>query len=69
MDMRIYLKDIRKRKGLTLMQLEALTGVSNSQLSDIENEKVSPTLYTLCKIATGLKVPISWLFSCDDEEY
>ena len=35
--MKVYLKEVRKQKKMTLMQLEDLLGVSNSEIRDIEN--------------------------------
>lgn len=63
--MRIFLKTIREQKGLSLRQLEDLSGVSKTQLNDIENEKCNPELNTMCKIAKALQIEVTELFSCD----
>lgn len=47
------------------MQLEELSGVSNSEISDIENGIKTPRISTLCVLAKALQVPITALFSCD----
>ena len=53
--MKILLWELRRHKHLTLMQLSALTGVSKTALNDIENEKHSPTLLQLERIAKGMQ--------------
>lgn len=56
--MEIHLREIRNSKKLTLRQVEVLTGISKTTLNDIENDKVSPTIYQLEKIAIGLNIKI-----------
>jgi len=56
------IKLIRKGKGITLAQLGELTGLSKGLLSRIENNRVSPPIGTLSKIAQGLEVPIGLFF-------
>lgn len=53
------LKEIRKRKGLSLEQTAALTSISKSMLSQIERCEVNPTITTVYKLALGLKVPVT----------
>lgn len=53
------LRKIRAERGLTLEEAAALCGVSKPMLSQIERGKSVPTITTLWKIATGLKVPLS----------
>lgn len=55
------LKSIRQNRGLTLDETAALTGVSKPMLGQIERGQSSPTITTLWKIATGLKLPLSTL--------
>ncbi len=62
------IRDIRKRKGLTLAKLGEMVGLSRALLSRIENSKVSPPIATLAKIAKGLEVPISIFFEDDDND-
>lgn len=52
----------RTEKHLTLVQLEALTGISKTTLNYIENGKTSPTLRQLEAIAAALEVKITDLF-------
>lgn len=55
----------RTEKGLTLYQLQELTGISKTTLNDIENGKTSPTLNQLEIIARALHVHITDLFQSD----
>jgi len=43
-----------------------MTGISPSHIVRLENGESVPTLETLCKIATALKVPPFLLFTCKE---
>ena len=58
---------IRKEQGLTLDVLSEKSGVSKAMLSQIESEKVNPTVATVWKIAQGLQVEINGLLAGSDE--
>lgn len=60
--MKVLISKTRKEKGITLRRLEELTGISKSTLNLIENEKFSPKLIQLEKIAVALGVKITDLF-------
>lgn len=60
------LKDIRVKRDLSLDNVAKLTGVSKGMLGQIERGQSNPTVSTLWKIATGLKVSFSSLI---DEGY
>lgn len=60
------IKLIRKSKGMTLAQLGEETKLSKGLLSRIENNRVSPPIATLSKIAQGLDVPIGTFFEDAD---
>ena len=49
---------IRKEQGLTLEGLAERSGVSKAMLSQIESDKVNPTVLTIWKIARGLDVEL-----------
>jgi XRE family transcriptional regulator, regulator of sulfur utilization len=49
---------IRKEQGLTLEVLAERSGVSKAMLSQIESDKVNPTVLTIWKIARGLEVEL-----------
>lgn len=53
------LKDIRNKRNLSLDEMAKLTGVSKAMLGQIERGQSNPTVSTLWKIATGLKVSFS----------
>ncbi len=55
------LQKIRKEKGYTLDVLAQASGVSKAMLSQIESDKVNPTVATVWKIAQGLGVDIGVL--------
>lgn len=52
----------RNKRGLTLKQLEAITGIGKTTLNNIENGLVSPTLNQLEAIARALDVKMSDLY-------
>lgn len=54
--------ELRTAQNLTLRQLEKKSGVSKSQINDIENGKTNPTIETLLLLAKALKVEIPELF-------
>lgn len=58
--------EARTAKGITLKQLEEMSGISKTAINNIENGKTSPTLYQLEAIAKALDVWITDLF---DSEY
>lgn len=63
--MMVLLWDIRTARGLTLVQLAEISGIGKSTLNNIENGKVSPTLFQLETLAIALDVKITDLFDSD----
>lgn len=57
------IKMFRKTKGLTLQDLEDLTGLSKGYLSKIERSKKAPPYSTLDKLARALGVQVNLLTS------
>ncbi len=56
-------RQIRRRRqdrGLTLAAVSELTGLNLGYLSQIENDKASPSLESLATLAAALDVPIAW---------
>jgi len=49
---------IRKEQDLTLDALAERSGVSKAMLSQIESDKVNPTVLTIWKIARGLEIEL-----------
>lgn len=52
------LKSLRLDRKLTLRALEKLSGVSNSQIYNIEQAKFAASIETLFKICEGLDVTL-----------
>jgi len=50
----------RRQRNLTLAQVGELTGLNVGYLSQVENDKASPSLETLAALAEALDVPIAW---------
>lgn len=55
------LRNLRRKKAITLDKLSKKTGLSKGLLSKIENGKVSSPVSTLAQIAEALKVKLSYL--------
>lgn len=53
--------ELRTSKGYSLRQLEQLSGVSKTEINDIENGKTNPTIETLKLIAKALEVELTEL--------
>ncbi len=63
------IKITRQNRNMTLDELAELTGVSKPMLGQIERGKSSPTVTTLWKIATGMKLPFSSFLQEQETEY
>lgn len=63
--MKVLLWETRTSKGFTLMELAKKSGIGKSTLNNIENGKVSPTLFQLEMIAIALGVKITDLFESE----
>ena len=63
------IKEIRKKKKLTLRELSKKADISISFISDIENGRSNPSLERLKSIAAALDTPVSVLLgeSVSDE--
>jgi len=57
------IREIRLNKGLTLEEVGNRTGFTKGLLSKIENNKVSPPVSTLAKIARAMNVSMGEFFS------
>ncbi|MFN4217556.1 MAG: helix-turn-helix domain-containing protein, partial [Brevinematales bacterium] len=56
------LRDIREKKGMTLRQVAERAGVSESLLSQIERNRVSPAIDTLLTLLEVLDIDMEYLF-------
>ncbi len=63
------LKAARQNRNMTLDGLAEITGVSKPMLGQIERGQSSPTVNTLWKIATGMKIPFSSFLQEHGTEY
>jgi transcriptional regulator with XRE-family HTH domain len=50
----------RRERNLTLAATAERTGLNTGYLSQVENDKASPSLETLAALAEALDVPIAW---------
>lgn len=53
------------KKNLTTRQVSIMTGIPKSTINKIVNEKISPRIDTMEKIAKGLKLHISDLYESE----
>ncbi len=60
------LREIRKEKGLTLIDLAERTGLSVSLISQIERGLVDPTVNNFWKLCQGLEVSINSFFKPEE---
>lgn len=58
-----HLYEIRTSRNLTVRDLAARSGISKSQINNIENGLKHPTVYTLCLLSLVLDVSPYDLFS------
>ena len=60
--MEYVLYELRIERGYTLRQLQEKSGVSKTQINQIENGKANPTIETLELLAKALGVNLPELF-------
>ncbi|MGC4960868.1 helix-turn-helix domain-containing protein [Gordonia sp. DT101] len=56
------IREVRKTRGLTMVQLAESAGVSQGLISQVENGRADPSLETLRRIAEALGAPLFDLF-------
>jgi len=56
------IRNLRGKAGLSLSELEAVSGIPKSTISKIENGHRNPRIETLYNIAKGLGVELKELF-------
>ncbi len=61
------LRAIRTQQGLSIRALAEMSGLNVNTLSMIENSKTSPSVSTLQRLATALRVPITAFFELGRE--
>lgn len=58
----LLIKEIRLKKNMTQEELSRKSGISESYISELENNLKMPTILTLCKLAEALEVEITKLY-------
>ena len=62
-------RELRLRAKATQRDVAERSGLTVSYLSRLENERITPSVRTLRKIAEALEVPVSALFDGDVQEH
>ena len=68
MDVGVRLQSIRKSKGLSQRELAKRAGVTNSTISMIEKNSVSPSISSLKKVLAGIPMSLVEFFSIEFEQ-
>jgi transcriptional regulator with XRE-family HTH domain len=68
MDIGNRIKFYRKVKGYTLKELAEIIGVTYPYISDMENNKKSPSMETLQKLSNALETPVYAFFTDSEVE-
>jgi len=68
LDVGVRLQSIRKLKGLSQRELAKRAGVTNSTISMIEKNSVSPSISSLKKVLGGIPMSLVEFFSLDFEQ-
>lgn len=61
------IKEVRKKKGLSLQQVADAVGLGNNTISRYETEKREPKIETWNKLAEYFNVPTSYLMGLSDD--
>jgi transcriptional regulator with XRE-family HTH domain len=61
-----HIKQLRRRRALTLEELAGLSGVSRAMISKLERGEKNPTLVVAAKLAEGLGVTLSQLAGMEE---
>jgi transcriptional regulator with XRE-family HTH domain len=68
LDVGIRLKSVRKKHGLSQRELAKRAGVTNSTISMIEKNSVSPSVSSLKKVLAGIPMSMVEFFSEESQE-
>lgn len=58
----LFIRKIRIEQNMTQEELSQKSGISESYISELENNLKMPTILTLCKLAEVLEVEITKLY-------
>ena len=59
-----HVRNIRKKRGITLKELAEKTGLSIGYISQIERDLTDPSLSTLRKLSAALDIPTYLFMGC-----
>lgn len=67
MDVRVTYRvyEIRRIKNMTLRDLSIKSGISRTEINNIENNLKDPTIRTMCLLSLALGVSLQDLFSIE----
>lgn len=68
MNLGLKLRNIRKKQGISMSTLSTLSKVSKTTISEIENNKVNPTINTLKKLANSLNVDVNFFVNDENKK-
>lgn len=63
----VKVKELRQAKNLKALKLAQLAGISQAQLSKIENGKAKISIKTICSLSETLDRPLSYFFDTQNE--
>lgn len=63
-----YIRTLRKKSGLTQIQLAEMVGVGKSVIFDLEKGKETVQLPTLVKILSGLNIKVKLVSPLEPEQ-
>ena len=58
-----HIYELRAGRNMSVRRLSELSGVSKTQINDIENGKTHPTVFTICLLSLALEVSPYELFT------
>lgn len=58
----VFIYNQRKKRNVTIKDLNKMTGVGTAVISDLENQKSMPRVETLLRISEALEIPNTLLF-------
>ena len=61
------IRDLRLRRGLTVQKLADASDLSKGFISQVENDRTSPSLATLCDLAAALQTSVAYLVVEEDQ--
>lgn len=64
-DVGLRMKLIRERNGLSQRELAKRAGITNSNISMIEQGLVSPSINSLARVLSGIPMTLAQFFACD----